>query len=641
MFWPRVWYDYCMFTYLSRLFLAFTSLLAFLGALVYLAIGLTTFGIFLTVAVAIIATAVFAKKFPYSAEQPLKTESLMNILDITLFVGYVILFIAGIIILFASRSDRPLITPWEIMPDYFFAVYALATVCLLFLAAKSRSTLALIAAIAHYLLSFSVALIVYRIGYGYDPFIHQAAVKAIEELGRIYPTTFYYLGQYSLVTVAHHLFGQTIAFWDKLLVPALAAVTLPTTIFYAWHKQLISSSLVTALLLLFPFSLFIITTPQNLAYLFLIAAIIWSLGEIKKSDLAIIWLLALAALVTQPIAGLPAIFFAISASGQIFLKKQLRISLHIILAAGYVVMLPAALYIFSRTDSSSLLSLQWPQIAQLFSFLTVSNPVSEAWWFNWLYLYKGATGIILALFIVRGAYLSFKVKNYRRLIGYGLPAAALTLSAIIASTINFHFLIDYERSDYPERILLVAALFSLPFILDAMQELTSRILAQSVARKIIWLAIGSAAITASLYLSYPRFDHYANSHGYATSKADMLAVHWIAEDAGATDYIVLSNQQVSAASLREFGFKKYYANNLFYYPIPTGGPLYQYYLQMVEKPKKETMAQAMDLAGVTTAYFVLDEYWWQSDRLAAEARLLADRTQVISDGQVTVFRFDR
>lgn len=221
---------------------------------------------------------------------------------------------------------------------------------------------------------------------------------------------------------------------------------------------------------------------------------------------------------------------------------------------------------------------------------------------------------------------------------FGLPVIGLLLSAIIATSFNFHFLIDYERSDYAQRILFVAGLFSLPFILLTIESFIKNLLTKTKYIQVTLLLLFSTMITASLYFSYPRFDHYYNSHGYATSMADIKAVHWINENAGNEDYIVLANQQVSAAALREFGFKKYY-NNLFYYPVPTGGPLYQYYLQMVNKPNRATVEEAMKLAGVNKAYFVLNDYWWAADKLGPEAAAIADQSVTLRNGQIMIFEF--
>ncbi|MCG2701205.1 hypothetical protein L6267_03505, partial [Candidatus Parcubacteria bacterium] len=143
---------------------------------------------------------------------------------------------------------------------------------------------------------------------------------------------------------------------------------------------------------------------------------------------------------------------------------------------------------------------------------------------------------------------------------------------------------------------------------------------------------------------------YFNSRCFSTSKNDIEAVNWI-ENNTESDYIVLANQQVSAAALREFGFKKYYSpplidkerglgGEVFYYPVPTGGPLYQYYLDMVyEKPSRETMTKAMDLVGVSEGYFVLNKYWWAFDKILEEAKLEADEWQWLDNGEIYVFKY--
>lgn len=219
-------------------------------------------------------------------------------------------------------------------------------------------------------------------------------------------------------------------------------------------------------------------------------------------------------------------------------------------------------------------------------------------------------------------------------------SASLGISYLLTAKLPFLFLIDYERNSYTDRILLIAAFFLLPFIIVALYGFIDKLLRQSKAIKIPFLIFIIIIITTSIYLSYPRFDRYFNSRGYSTGQNDIKAVHWI-ENNTQEDYIVLANQQVSAAALKEFGFVKYYNNNkLFYYPIPTGGPLYQYYLDMVyEKPSRETMLAAMDLAGVNKGYFVLNKYWWAFPKLLEEAKLGADNWEEIDNGDVYVFKY--
>jgi hypothetical protein len=91
--------------------------------------------------------------------------------------------------------------------------------------------------------------------------------------------------------------------------------------------------------------------------------------------------------------------------------------------------------------------------------------------------------------------------------------------------------------------------------------------------------------------------------------SDISAVQFIQSHASG-GYIVLANQMVGAAAIKEFGFAKYYGDE-FYYSMPNAGQkkLYALYEKMVfEKPLRENMETAMKLTGVDEAYFVLDDY---------------------------------
>ncbi len=158
------------------------------------------------------------------------------------------------------------------------------------------------------------------------------------------------------------------------------------------------------------------------------------------------------------------------------------------------------------------------------------------------------------------------------------------------------------------------------------------------------LIILCLAITAGFYATYPRDDNFVLNRGYNTSQYDFEAVHYIEKHAK-QDFIVLSNQQIAAAAVKEFGFKKYYDSQkglMFYYPIPTGSPLYQYYLDMVyKKPTKKTMEQAMELAGVEESYFAVNRYWWGFDQIVQWTKLIADDYYVIGNEDVYIFYFTK
>ena len=160
--------------------------------------------------------------------------------------------------------------------------------------------------------------------------------------------------------------------------------------------------------------------------------------------------------------------------------------------------------------------------------------------------------------------------------------------------------------------------------------------------KFFLLAIfGLILLTTSVYVSYPRYDVYFNSRGYSTSQDDIEAVK-IIEKTAAKPYIVLANQQVSVAALKELGFDNYFQTpngQIFFYPIPTGGRLYQYYLDMVyKKPSREIMTQARSLAGVNESYLIVNKYWYQSGRVINEAKLSANSWQTINN-EVYIFKY--
>ena len=124
---------------------------------------------------------------------------------------------------------------------------------------------------------------------------------------------------------------------------------------------------------------------------------------------------------------------------------------------------------------------------------------------------------------------------------------------------------------------------------------------------------------------------------------DIDTVRFIESDAS-QDYIVLANQQTSVAALKEYGFTRYYKteNNesIFYYPIPTGGPLYPFFLSMVnDRPKRSTMLSAMELAGVEIGYLTISKYWWASSKLIDEAKLEASSWSSINEGNIHIFKF--
>jgi len=402
-------------------------------------------------------------------------------------------------------------------------------------------------------------------------------------------------------------------------------------------------------LLALTFSPFIVTTPQNLSYLFLLLAILLGCGGAK-----LIWVLiiSLATLAIHPLTGLPAlawIAWLAARKYQSSLKKIWRKILLTLVLIINALSIPLALFLVGGAD---LKKITWGGdliIEPLKNiFLNLSSAGQETWWLNFVYFFYYNYNLFLLIIIIASLiYFWWKFRSSKIFsAGQGLfwLVISLLVAYILSSQIRFNDLINYEQSNYANRLLVIIIIFCLPLVILALSQLIKKVWQQNRLIQIIWLIIGLVLITTALYVSYPRFDKYFNSRGYSTSQADLQAVRLI--DQGAQQpYLVLANQQVAVAALQELGFDHYYPTTnglMYFYPIPTGGPLYQYYLDMVyQKPDQLTMNRALDLVGINEGYLVVNRYWHQSGQIINEAKLLANDWQTINDGEIYIFKYLR
>ena len=524
------------------------------------------------------------------------------------------------IVLARNQSGLSMNTPWTRVPQLFWIALALASAGAAALLARARANASYVAAFALLAVGTCVAAVIYHIGYGYDPFVHAAAERHILETGVIAPKTVYYSGQYALVVLISFVTKlpvETIGVW---LVPALAALAVPAAACYAARAMKRSAgTLCAALLAIFPIASFIDTTPFGLAALYVALAAI--LGLAAKNDERIklsVWIFAAAAFITHPIAGVPALAFAAIV--------QCRKTLWKILAAvAGAVALPVLFAV-----SGNGFSFSWQRIAAI--TLPFDLPFTR---FHALGDPAYAVGLLAAIAIALGA-----LRNRTHLLAAG--SAALS-GILIALSIDFSYLPDSEQGGYAGRLLVVALLIAAPAAAAEIAKLIKK--AADRPLRLVLAAMAVAFLFSSgVYLAYPRADAYVISKGWNTSETDLAAVTAVRDDAGGEPYIVLAAQPVSAAALSKFGFFKYYdtpEGQIFAYPVPTGGPLYQFFLKMIyAEPSAEYMKQAMALAGVKRGYFVVNSYWTGADHIIARAKQTSESWFGINNADY-VFRYSR
>ena len=532
---------------------------------------------------------------------------------------YLILFILALFILFYNQTDQAIRSPWEMVPVLFFIIYFLATIFLL----KTRN---LILLSLHFFLTFIIAVIIYKIGYGFDPFVHRAAEYKLAELGYVLPKPFYYIGQYTLVVFLSKIFFTPINLIDKILVPALAAITLPVIGYYSLNKFVNNKNLLLiayCLLLIAVTPLFFYTVPQSLGNLFLLILIFLLFNNINKY---LTWFLVIIIFLIHPLAGIPALILA----GVKNFKKLFYILASVLIPLFFIFssLISDFKIKFSLNNFSNLTGL----FENIFSYLPFYSV------YHLIYLIEYNWIILFILIIIAGIYYLIKTGNKKLLVVSCKLLVVLLINLILLSFFEFKAVIDYEQTEFVKRlgqiILLVLApvfLLGVYYILDKINNLK--------AGRYIVIVLAAGILTIGLYLNYPHVDAFEKNRGFSVSAADIEAVRAINLDGAEKNFVVLANQSTAAASLQEFGFKKYYGN-YFYYPIPTSSELYEIYLKMVYNgPSLAYINQARELTGVTRIYFVINDYWLDAKKRVEQTRVIANEEFNIVD-KVWVFRFE-
>jgi hypothetical protein len=624
--------------FLLGLFLLLSSY-SLLGAIIYLGYKLDQ----LTISLIFILISGLILYFSYKDKNSLKFDFKLPTIkpvNYLLIFSYLILFIIQIFILWQARTDQSINSPWEIIPASFFFIYVLGTINLISLLLFNKNFISTILLSLHFFLTSGLALIIYKLGYGFDPFIHQATELAIWQKGLILPKPFYYLGQYSLIIFLAHLLQISVELIDKLLVPLLLSIFVPYFILFSlakslsWPKNI--CRLLTLTFLFLPFNLFLTTNPQALANLYVIIILFLSFLYLKgKFPFYPSILLALTALFIHALAGLPIIIYLIL----IFLiktkikYKKLSIALLSIISSS---ILPLALYVNSlisiykvKFDWQNFFLLNWPDIfSRQYNF-----------WLDLAYLYQNSIYLISFLLGTIALIYLYKKEAANLYLASFLTFIILIINSLLLRIIKVSYIADYEQTYFSDRVWQLAFYFLLPLIINSLYWLAKNSLNKKLPEKIFIFFIFSFFLTSCLYLSYPRYDDYDNSNFFNLSQLDLEVVKYIDHDCQ-EPYIVLANQMTSAAALKTFGFTKYY-NGYYFYPIPTGGQLYQYFLQMTnDNTSRQTMRQAMDLAGVNVAYFVLPTYWSRFKVIATTAE--KDALKVINlNDQIFIYKYQK
>jgi hypothetical protein len=496
-------------------------------------------------------------------------------------------------------------------------------------------------------LSFSITAILFPLGYGFDPFIHQATERILISAGTIQPQPLYYIGYYVLIAWLTHITSLPLESVDTYASIALAILLIPLAVSTALRyltREKKYALITSAALLLLPYSFLIQGTPQAASF---VVAIIFIFIALQYLIALVPWwillVLSLSAACMHPLTGAPLIimaFFFLCYNNE-FLQPKIRNTVLALLFALGVCIIPGMIIIAAGQSSEFQVQFAFNVNS---AFLTPFMP----FWYRYthlddlIYTFSQSAGFLWILFSVGGLVRSDR-DSRRILVPFAVLSGMLLLAYFSMSAfLTFNFSTSNEQHIFAQRIAILSLLVAAPLALSGIYRAIQALAQLSKTTMLLCILLLSLGLTVSWYASYPHFDTREQHTGYSASRADYQAVQWIHTDGGDTPYIVLANQTVSGVALKSFGFTQYH-NALLYYPLPTNGPLYQKYLEAMNTniDLEKTLAETRILTGVNRVYVVLDDYWNSADTLRTRLADTATRHYRIADhGQVDIFMYE-
>lgn len=575
------------------------------------------------------------------AARPLRLASLvLAALAAALLIGYFLR-------LDAWSTDLAVRSPWDLLPDHFLGIVAIAAAALVAAALGGAAGAELLLPLAALAIMFTaLAVRLYAVGYGFDPFIHQATEAAILRDGLITPKPPYYLGQYALVTWLTRVTDLGVRPLDLALVPAAFTAAVLTAV-----ATLRRTPVAALAVFLLPLAGFTMTTPQGLAdALFLAAAFLAAAALAGAVPSWLVWLVAAASAAVHPLTGVLALVLAAAVTVARLEHQAWRRRLAVALAALGVLGLPL-LFVASSLmggHGAGLTAAPLLDPAALWHSLVAALPPVRLYdGLDAAYAWRAVQAPVLLALAAVGV---VAARRRVRAVWPPLLVAGLALAdyVLLKTFFSFDFLAVNERANYADRLWPLALFALAPLAAAGLGAVAARVRRAGALPTAVLAVVLTAALVSSLYLAYPRRDRHESSRGWSTSAADVEAVRLIARDAAAVPYVVLANQSTSAAALRELGFAGRYLKpadqalgaEIYLYPIPTGEPLYQRFLSMnAARGARAEAEAAMRAVGVTRLYYVVSFYWTDAGAIVPAAKREADQSWNLKNRDF-VFRYD-
>jgi len=531
-------------------------------------------------------------------------------------LGYVALFTDAIILfaLISARTSASIISPWDVVHPAAFVLFGLASAYALLAVRKLGWGWGGLLAVVHLVVTFSVSAIVFGIGFGYDPFVHEATAAYIFSHGSILPKQPFYIGQYVLIIALQGITRLGIHAIQTWIVPFVAPVAILGAAYVRSRRTRGKIAAVLAAVLLMMYAPFTFTVPYNFALaLFIPIVLLFEMMDLREIRFAV-WALALAIICIHPLIGIPALCLAFVGTLRL---KGIRGTLAGL--ATTFVSLTSALIVYAVRNGGAIALPDPGSIDALIHAFVSPIFIPSLGHPFWSALYALYYLWPLVLFAAGSVFL-LRDRERRRgsLALFGSAFGCLLASVIVAVFVRFKDIISYEQLEFSLRLVSIVPWFVFAGVVGRIEGMIGR-------RGAVWIiAVGAISLW---YVAYPQFNPVFNVYSPGVGIADVHSVEEIERLSGGKPYVALVPQMTSAVALQRIGFERSISTrdgNIYPYAIPTGGTLYGYYFSIYYGGDSlAAIVEAAAFAHVDTVFMTVPWAWdpWGHihERLQADA----------------------
>lgn len=515
-----------------------------------------------------------------------------------------------------SRTGEPILSVWQTLSPSIFIIYGVLIFNFLFFKDWSTNREKLLGAILIYFTSTMLSAIIFKEGFGFDPFIHRSAVNALISEGLINPLTPLYSGQYASIGTLNIITGIPLKILDIWLLPVLSATLLPLAVFSKNPGKTVHYLAPLAI----PYMLLTFTVPFSYTFLILLINTYILSNEPTKRDLQVLLFTNFVGIFWHPL---------------IMIGSSLFISILLTERAGDF-KIPALIKILSPLSIPALIIIYQIKnggyidplgpIFNLDLFLELFRNPFAIWnneillSYRALYAFRYFFPMLLTLaFLI----LSKREEKFRN-IAY-LQIGLLLAIYAISTLFYFNDIVPQEQREFSLRLL--QGVYSMSFI--ALLGLTNNL-------KYLLVPI----LVANWFFTYPQYNAINPYTSPSVSSYDKKAVQYIHENTEGP-YIVLSNQMMSASALETYGFHEYVTiddSQSLWYPIPTGAKLYDYYFETYFYEARPILKKLQEKLPNHQIYLAFHNYWPLS--LEKEKELRYTLKEFYSNKILTIYKYE-